>query len=74
MLRKGELSVKIYLFWFTISFSLLFVVIFPEMADSIIGKFYDGKKKYLAFIEKITEVPIKFVSVGPDRSQTLMVD
>jgi len=28
--------------------------------------------KYIAFIEKETEVPIKIVSVGPDRKQTIM--
>ena len=29
-------------------------------------------KEYIAFIEKEVEVPIKIVSVGPDRKQTIM--
>ena len=29
-------------------------------------------KDYITFIEKELEVPIKIVSVGPDRKQTIM--
>ena len=29
-------------------------------------------KEYIEFIEKELEVPIKVVSVGPDRTQTIM--
>ena len=29
-------------------------------------------KEYIAFIEKEVEVPIKIVSVGPDRKQTIL--
>ncbi len=32
----------------------------------------DELKKYIEFIEKEVEVPIKIVSVGPDRKQTIM--
>jgi adenylosuccinate synthase len=30
-------------------------------------------KHYIEFIEKEVEVPIKIVSVGPDRKQTIMI-
>jgi len=29
-------------------------------------------KEYIAFIEKELEVPIKVISVGPDRTQTIV--
>ncbi|HYD90649.1 MAG TPA: adenylosuccinate synthetase, partial [Flavobacterium sp.] len=29
-------------------------------------------KEYIEFIEKELEVPIKVISVGPDRTQTIM--
>jgi len=33
---------------------------------------YDELKEYIEFIEKEVEVPIKIVSVGPDRKQTIL--
>jgi adenylosuccinate synthase len=29
-------------------------------------------KEYITFIEEVLEVPIKIVSVGPDRKQTIL--
>ncbi len=35
------------------------------------GELPDSLQKYIAFIEDFVQVPIKIVSVGPDRSQTI---
>ena len=35
------------------------------------GKCYGELKEYIEFIEKEVEIPIKIVSVGPDRKQTI---
>ena len=35
-------------------------------------KFPDELKTYVSFLEKELEVPIKMVSVGPDRKQTIL--
>ncbi len=34
----------------------------------------DGAKRYLARLEEILEVPVKFIGVGPDRAQTIVRD
>jgi adenylosuccinate synthase len=38
------------------------------------NEFPDKFKDYFKFLEKELQVPIKIISVGPDRNQTIHVD